>query len=460
MSDQNPTQAHPAIEQYARHVNPTFIKLLGMFGYGRVYTKAQDVWLWDHQERKYIDFLAGFGAVNVGHNHPRLLQTLQRFVQEQTINFCHIGPPVAAASLAAKLAEITPDPLSISMFASSGSEAVEAGMKIARAYTKRSGFLYCDGGFHGTNLGTLSIMGSERMRKPFEPLLDHCHNVPFGDLNALEAALSKKDIAGFILEPIQAESGVILPPSGYLKAAQDLCKKYKTLLILDEVQTGLGRTGQMFAYEDQGFVPDILLLAKSLSGGLVPISVAITSEKIFKKAYGSTDRFDLHSSTFEGNQLSCMIAEETIKIIEEEKLAQNSKERGEQLLKGLREKLSGHPFIRDIRGKGLLAAIELGPTDKGFLNKLSPKLVTAISKNIFGQWAALRLLEEGMICQAAAHEWNILKLEPPLTITEEQVDLGIQKIVDVFERYPTLTVLLKDAMGRLGSQMTKGWKFD
>jgi putrescine aminotransferase len=459
MSSQ-PVTRHPSISKYARHVNPQFVKLLGLYGYGRVFERARDVWVWDHQGRQYLDFLAGFGSVNVGHNHPRLTARLREFLTAERLNFCHVGPSVEAAELAEALAGAAGAPLQVSLFSSGGAEAVEAGMKLARAATRRRGFVYCHRGFHGTSLGTLSVMGSGRLRKPFEPLLDDCRAVEFGDLDALERALGDGRVAGFVVEPVQGEGGVILPPAGYLKEAQAVCRRHGTLLILDEIQTGLGRTGTMFAYEAEGFTPDVLVLAKSLSGGVAPVGAALTSEEVFDRAYGSLTRFDLHSSTFGGNAFSCVAALETLRIIAAEELAANAAARGAQLLAGLREKLAGHPLVRDIRGRGLLVGIELGPTEAGWVNKVAPSLVGAVSQNVFGQWAALKLLERGLVCQPASQAWHVLRLEPPLTVREAEVSAAVGLVAEVLGEYRGLSPLLKDVAKRLGGQWQKGWAFE
>jgi putrescine aminotransferase len=449
---------HPAVARYARHVNPAFVKLLGVFGYGRLFVRARDVWVWDHQGRQYLDFLAGFGSANVGHNHPRLVERLRSFLAEEALNLCHVGPSAHAADLAEALARLA-DPLTVCLFAGSGAEAVEAGLKLARAATGRPGLLYCAGGFHGTNLGTLSVMGSERMRRPFEPLLPGCERVPFGDCDALRKSLATRRFAAFLVEPIQAEAGVVMPPPGYLADAQELCRRYGTLLVLDEVQTGLARTGTTFAYQAEGFVPDVLVLAKSLGGSLAPISAALVRPEIHARAYGTMDRFDLHSSTFAGNALSCAAALETLHIIEDDDLAANSTARGGQLMTALRERLAGHPLVREVRGRGLLVGVELGPTDAGFLNRLSPALVEVIARKVFGQWVALRLLERGIICQPASQQWNVLKLEPPLTVRDEQVRQMVETLGDVLDEYRGLTLVLRDVTERLARQFLAGWTF-
>ena len=222
---------HPAIARYARHINPAFVKLLGVLGYGRVLVRALDVHLWDDHDRRYVDLLAGFGSVNIGHNHPRLITALVEHLSSGAPGLVHTGPELEAAELGEALANRLPAPLSVSLLANSGGEAVDAAMKLARAATGRDGFVYCQGAYHGAMLGPLSVMGERRMRAPFEPLLANCRAVPFGDSGALHKALSRRS-AAFIVEPILGEGGVVLPPPGYLREAQALCRRHGALFIL------------------------------------------------------------------------------------------------------------------------------------------------------------------------------------------------------------------------------------
>lgn len=463
----NTAAAHPATETYARHVNPAFVRLLGVFGYGRVFVRARGVSLWDHEGREYLDFLSGFGSVNLGYNHPRLVARLREFLLEDAPNVLHVGPSPHAAALAEALSQAAGPPLSMSLFTNSGSEAVEAGLKLARAATGRTAFLYCNGGFHGTNLGALSVMGAPRLRQPFEPLLPQCEAIPFGDLPVLEQALRKRRPAAFLVEPIQSEGGVVLPPTDYLKQAQALCKKHGTLLILDEVQTGLGRTGSLFMYQAEDFVPDVLVLAKSLGGSLLPMGAALTSRELVIKAYGTMERFDLHGSTFSGNAFGCAAALETLRILQDGHngkpghldLIGNAKRMGRLLVDLLRERLAGHPLVREVRGRGLLVGVELGPTDRGLWQRLAPALFRGVAKNVLGQWLAVRLLEHGIVAQPASQEWNVLKLEPSLLIEEHHIQQVVGAIAEILADYRDLAPLLKDVASRVGAQFASGWSF-
>jgi putrescine aminotransferase len=443
---------HPAAIQYATHVNPAFVKLLGAFGYGRVFTRARGTKLWDSDGREYLDLLAAFGVMNLGHNSEKLRDRAKAFLDDDVVNLCHVGIQVHAAELAARLAT---GKLSRVLFSSSGGEAVESAMKLARAATRRKPILYCTGGFHGTGFGPLSVMGSKRMREPFEPLVGECFEVPFDDLPALERGLEKQRPAAFVVEPIQAEAGVKVPKEGYFAKAYELCRRQGTLMVLDEVQTGLGRTGKMYAYEHEGVVPDVLVLGKALGGGLVPISAALTTPEIHDRAYGRMDRFDLHSTTFSGNTFGCRVALAGLDIIAEDGLIENAHVRGEQLLAGLRAKLEGHPFIKGIFGRGLLVGLELGPAKEGFFDKL----VEGVSKHVFGQWLALRLLESGIVAQPASQQWNVLKIEPALTVTAAEIDQAIGAVTGILAEYKDLRSIVADAGKRLGTQAMAGWTF-
>lgn len=449
---------HPAIRLYAEHVNPAFVRLLGTLGYGRVFTKARGMIVRDADGREYLDFLAGFGAINLGHNHEKLVDALSRALRDEVPNVLHVGPQAYAGELGARLAALVPE-LPMALFANSGGEAIEAAMKLARGATGRPGYVYCDGGYHGTGLGNLSVMGHARFRAPFEPLLSGCVAVPFGDLDALERALRERP-AAFIVEPIQAEAGVRIPPDGYLLEAARLCRERGTLLVLDEVQTGLGRTGKMFAFQHEpGFLPDVLVLGKSLGGSIVPISVALTTRELHEKVLGTMQSFDLCGSTFSGNAFACRAALATLDILEEERLSENAAMVGARMRRQLDRALGDHPFVRSVRGRGLLLGVELGPTQGGFLGKLKKKAVEKVSEAVFGQWLAVRLLEEGILAQPASQAWNVLRLEPPLVVDEEQADRCVDTVARILREYDDLTSLVSDVGKRLGRQALTGWGF-
>ncbi len=432
--------------QYARHVDPALVKLLGVLGYGRVMTRAEGVYVWDDRGRRYLDLLAGFGSVNIGHNHPRLLARLRSFLDDRALNLSHTGPSSHAAALAEALARRAGAPLEMALFCTSGAEAVEAAIKAARAATRRKRILFCDRGYHGLSLATLSLSASKRMRRPFEPLLPECTAVPFGDLDALARALARDDVAAFIVEPVQIEGGVHFPPAGYLAAARMLCGRHGTLFALDEVQTGFGRTGSMFAFEQEGAVPDLLILGKSAGGSIAPVAITLTTRRVRKAAYGSMRRFDLHGSTFAGHALGCAAALETLQIIEDEGLVARSRDRGVAMLEALRERLRGHPLVADIRGRGLLIAIEL--------HAIPPAATT-----VAGQWFALALLERGVMLQPASQSWNVLRIEPPLTLDDAAMSEAVDAIGAVFDQHESLLRVLAKSGRRVVEQILARGRF-
>jgi putrescine aminotransferase len=435
------------VTQYARHVDPAFVKLLGTLGYGRVFARAEGASVWDDRGRRYLDLLAGFGSVNIGHNHPRLLARLHAFLDERPVNLSHTGPSPYAAQFAAALAGAAGPPLEMSLFATSGAEAVEAAIKLARAATRRTRIVFCERAYHGLSLGTLSVSASRRMRAPFEPLLAGCTAVPFGDVDALARVLRAADAAMFLVEPVQIEGGVHFAPPGYLRAARDLCTKHGTLLALDEVQSGFGRTGSMFAFQQEDATPDVLILGKAAGGSLAPVGITMTSRRIQKAAYGSMRRFDLHGSTFAGNAMASAAALETLRIIEQEGLVWRSRDAGAVMLAALRDRLRGHPLVCGIRGRGLLLAIELRTP------------LVSMTATLAGQWLALALLERGAIVQPASQAWNVLRIEPPLTIDDTQIAEAVETIGAVFDEHQSTLPLLARSGRRIVEQLRAGGRF-
>ncbi len=447
---------HPAAARYAEHINPAFVRLLGTFGYGRVFLEAQGMELRDSEGRQYLDFLAGFGTNNLGHNPPELIERLQSALADQLPHVMHVGPQAWAGELGEALAKLVPA-LPLCLLSLSGSEAVEAAMKLARAATGRPGIVYATGASHGTGLGALSVMGHARWQKPFQPLLPECHAVPYGNLDALRSVLEKRKIAGVLLEPMLGEGGVVHPPKGYLLEAQRLSVRNGALFMVDEVQTGLARTGTWFSYQQTpGVDPDVLILGKALGAGVMPISATLTRRHLQQKAYGNMWRFDLHGSTYGGYALGCITALETLRIIAERDLCQRSRQRGDYLMEALKCRIGGHPMVRDIRGSGLMVALELGRPSGGLLTGIRNAL---LPKQILCQWLSVRLLEQGFVCQPASQQWNVLKLTPPLTLDEAHCDRLVAAIGDILDEYKSVARLTKDVSQRLGSQFMAGWGF-
>ncbi|MBO8128172.1 MAG: aspartate aminotransferase family protein [Peptococcaceae bacterium] len=406
--------------------------------FDRQFVRARGVKLWDKDGKEYLDFVGGYGSVNIGHNHPRIINAIRKI--EETPKIIQTALQQLPAALAENLARVTPGNLQRTFFCNSGAEAVEGALKLARIATGRTHFIYCHNSFHGKTFGALSVTGRSKYQNPFKPLLADTTAVPFGDLEALEAALKTTNAAAFIVEPVQGEAGSIVPPDGYLKEALELCHKYGTLLIADEVQTGFGRTGYMFACEHDGIVPDILCIAKALGGGTVPAGAYITTDDIWQKAYGSLDKALLHTSTFGGywgNAVACAVAIETLQIIFEEDLITNARELGAYFLKELAHLQNKHPMVRDTRGRGLLIGLELtdiGTTSK-LLNRLSLGQLDKLSQEYLGTLVAINLVNKYHIVTIfTLNNPNVIRLEPPLLVTKEQIDYVLEALDDIFSK--------------------------
>lgn len=400
--------------------------MFGLLNFDKQFTRAEGIKVWDSEGNLYLDFLGAYGALNLGHNHPQVLAALARVKELPNLLQASLGS--IAGALAKDLAAITPGNLQRSFFGNSGAEAVEGALKLARAATGRKGLVYCNGSFHGKTLGALSVTGREKYRKAFQPLLPGIISVPFGDLDALERQLRDKQAAAFIVEPIQGEGGIILPPEGYLAGVRQICTKYNTLFIVDEIQTGLGRTGEMFACQHYQITPDILCLAKSLGGGVMPIGAYITTDEIWKKAYGGMDKATLHTSTFGGNTLATAAAIATLEVLYEGNLPERARESGNYLLAGLRRLKEKYSLIKDVRGLGLMAGIEFSQPESRTL-KVPMGLVNKISEEYLGSMVAGELFNKHRIITAyTLNNPNVIRLEPPLEVSREQINTLLEAL--------------------------------
>lgn len=449
--------SHPAVEAWARHGNPTLVKLLGVYGYGRVFVRARGVRLWDAEGREYLDALSGFGALSLGHAHPRLLARAGAHLASEAVALDHVGVSPHAAALAARLAGYVGHGLSIAMFGSDGADAVEGALKVAHLVTGRAAFAHCVDGYHGLTLGTLPLMGTERLRSPFGALLPPPRAVPFGDAAALRRTLDRGDVAAFVVEPVLGEGGVVA--ADWWREVQAECRRAGTLLVVDEVQTGLGRTGVDLCFPGLGLEPDAACLGKALGGGLVPVAATMVRPEHHAKAFGSLDRFDLHGSTYAGNALGMVVADEVLNVLADEALPQRAATVGARLVERLRTGLAGHPLVREVRGRGLLVGLELGPTGAGLVQRLVPGLVAGASRRILGQWAAVRLLEAGVVAQPASQRWEVLRLEPPLVLSDLDADELADRVVRVVSALDADPGTLRDVAGRVWAQWASGWAF-
>ncbi|HLJ57680.1 MAG TPA: aminotransferase class III-fold pyridoxal phosphate-dependent enzyme [Chthonomonadaceae bacterium] len=387
-------------------VNPGLARLLQFGGFGDVETSAQGCIVTTLSGAEYLDFVGGFGVFSLGHRHPRVVAAVHAQLDRMplaTRTFFN-GPQ---ALLAERLAAIAPGALQYSFFSNSGTEAVEAAVKIARIATGRTDFVSAQGGFHGKSMGSLAATGREKYRKPFEPMVPGYVHVPFGDLDAAAAAVTDHT-AAIIIEPIQGEGGIVTPPAGYLSGLRRLCDERAVLLIVDEVQTGLGRTGKMFAVEHDDVAPDIMTLAKALGGGVMPIGVTMSTPEIWDRAFGENPL--IHTSTFGGNPLACAAAMAAIEATIDEDLCANATERGAELMAGLGAIMEALPgVITAVRGQGLMIGIEFAVKD-----------VAELTIN--------GMARRGVIAAYTLNNPNVIRMEPPLIVTAQQIGTAVSAI--------------------------------
>jgi ornithine--oxo-acid transaminase len=404
----------------SRYLNEQMVRMLRTIGYDVDYCRGVGPYLYDRSGTRYLDLLSGFGVFSIGRNHPVLRDALKSVLDSELPNLVQLGVSTLAGILAERLLENVPY-LDNVFFANSGAEAVEAAIKFARASTGRPGLVYCDHAFHGLTNGALSLNGDAVFRDGFEPLLPDCIRVPFNDLAALEQALASRTIAAFFVEPIQGK-GVNLPDDGYLQAAADLCRRHDTLFVVDEIQTGLGRTGRFLAVEHWNVEPDMVLLSKSLSGGHVPSSAVLTRKHIFKKVFNRMDRAVVHGSTFSKNDLAMAAGIATLDVIESEGLIENAARMGDRLLSGLSEMIPRYELLTDVRGKGLMIGIEFAAPNSLKL-KASWNVIETASKGLFCQLITIPLFKDHKIlCQVAGHASHTIKLLPALVISDDDCE--------------------------------------
>ena len=418
-------------ELFSKHVNPGLKTLLSAIGFDKVFVAGDGVLVFDENGTRYLDFLGGYGSLPFGHNPRDILEGLEKVNERPNFLQAQVSPLQAA--LAHDLAQVLPGDLEVTFFANSGAESVEGALKIARIATGRQTYVHCTGAFHGKTYGALSVGGREKYKTPFQPLLPVCVEVPFGDAQALEQALEQHKCAAVILEPIQGEAGVIIPPDGYLKKVRELTKAHDVLMILDEVQTGFGRTGKMFACEHENVVPDIMCLAKALGGGVMPIGATVTTRKIWERAYGGLSKALLHTSTFGGGGRACAAGLLTIRKIVDEELWLRAEELGDYFLAGLKTLKENYKTVREVRGKGLLIGLEFEKPVEGLLDKLTSGAINEFAEEYYASLVAGDLFKKHKVITAyTLNNPNVMRLEPPLIVTKDEIDHVLNGLEDIF----------------------------
>lgn len=396
------------IDKYRLHINPGLARLMQFGGFGDIEESAQGCTIKTASGAEYLDFLGGYGVFSLGHRHPKVVEAVHRQLDKMPLSGrTFFSEPQAL--LAERLAAAAPGNLSYCFFSNSGAEAVEAALKMARIATGRTGFVSAIGSFHGKSLGSLSVTGREKYRHPFEPLISGVTFAPFNDADALRDAVTS-DTAAVILEVVQGEGGIIPAEPGYIAAAREICSRQGALLIVDEVQTGLGRTGTMFAIEQEGVCPDIMTLAKALGGGVMPIGATIGTEYVWERTFAENPL--LHTSTFGGNPLACMAALAALDVIEEEGLAARARERGAQLINGLNSIREAKPAaIMDVRGRGLMIGVEFPVAD-----------IAELTIN--------GMARRGVIAAYTLNNPRVIRMEPPLIVSESEIQTAITAMAE------------------------------
>ena len=431
---------------YQERVNPQWVRLLDVLQMNARYTRCEGTQLFTEDGRRILDFLSGYCVHNLGHNHPAIIDALKDELDRHGPAMLQSHVPGLAGELADKLCWRAGGRVNKVFFCSSGSEGVEAAIKFSRAHTRRNGMLYAEGAFHGLTCGALSLMGDPFWRETFGPMLPETEAVPFGDLEALERKLASKRFAAFIVEPLQGEGGVRVPPAGYFPSVQALCRRYGTLLVADEVQTGMYRTGRFLASHHFNIEPDMVILAKALSGGLVPSAALLMSNQVYDSVYGSLARAIVHTSTYSENSLAMRAGLAALEALESEHLGDRALAAGEFLRAQLTEALSGYEMVHDIRGMGLLNGIEFQAPRKLAL-RVPFEAFAKIHPGMFGQVVVMRLFRQGFLTQMCGNNFLVLKVAPPLIVKQREAAEFVGAIKEVVEMMHSSGTFWSEALG-------------
>ncbi len=388
-------------DNYKNYVNPPLARVMKLSG-SPVEVRAQGSTIWDSNGKAYLDFAGGYGVFTLGHSHPKVIAAVKAQMELMSLSGkTMFNVPLGRASK--RLAELAPGDLQISFFANSGTEAVEGAIKLARAATKRHKIVATRDAYHGKTFGALSASGRDYFKETYAPLLADVQHLEYGVTAGLEDAL--RDAAAFIVEPVQGEGGVNVPPAGYLRAVREACDATGALFIADEVQTGLGRCGMLFGCNRDDVVPDVMTLAKGLSGGIIPVGAYIARPSVWNAAYAKHPV--MHTSTFGGNELACAAALAAMNVLVEDGLVENAKARGAQLLSGAQDLVRRYPTVlKEARGLGLLVGVEL--TSEGY-----------------GGWIIPEMVKRGVTAAWTLNMQRVIRLEPPLVVTEAEVSTAL-----------------------------------
>jgi ornithine--oxo-acid transaminase len=424
---------HNPVELYERFVNPQWVRLLDILQMNVSYDRCVGCELQTSDGRRILDFNSGYCVHNAGHNHPKIKAALRAELDRDRAAMLQSNVSDLAGELAARLCERAGGRLTKAFFGSSGSEGVETVIKFARAHTGRTGLLSARGSFHGLTCGALSLMSDGFWKDGFGPLLPDTELVRFGDIDELSAKLASQRFAAFVVEPIQVEGGLRIPTREYIQNAQKLCRRHGTLFALDEVQTAFYRTGPFLAAHHFDVEPDMVVLAKALSGGLIPVGAVLMSDAVCNSVYSSFRRAIVHTSTYSENSLAMRAGLASLQVLEDEQLGERATRLGEQFRRRLAKRLSGFEMIREVRGLGMLTGIEF-QTPKRLRLRVPFEAFARIHPAMFGQVLVMRLFrDKGMLTQICGNDFMVLKVAPPLIISEQQLDEFVVAIGEIVE---------------------------
>jgi ornithine--oxo-acid transaminase len=432
--------------RYSEHVNPQWVRLLSLLEMNVRYKRCAGVQLFAADGTRILDFLSGYCVHNLGHNHPAVIAALHEELERSGPAMLQSHVPELAGELAAELCRLAGGRLDKVYFCSSGSEGIETVIKFARVHTQRAGLLCCRGAFHGLTCGALSLMEDSSWAEGFSPLLPGVETIPFANLDELESKLRSRKFAAFVVEPIQSEAGVRVPPPDYLREAEMLCRKYGTLFVLDEVQTGLYRTGPFLAAQHWGLNPDMVVLAKALSGGLVPSGAVLMSNEIYESVYTSLGRSIIHTSTYSENGLAMRAGLATLKALQEEELGTRCDVMGRLLRHALTDALSGYEMVAQVRGLGMLNGIEFRSPERMKL-RIPFESFRKVHEGMFGQIVVSKLFRERhFLTQMCGNNFMVLKAAPPLIVSEEQIEEFVAAVRHVMDEVHSSASFWLDAL--------------
>jgi ornithine--oxo-acid transaminase len=415
---------------HTEYLNPQIVKVLKTIGFDRFYVRGEGSYLYDRSGARYLDFLSGNGVFALGRSHPVVKKALHDALDLDLPNLVQLDAALLPGLLAEAMVARTHGGIERCFFSNSGAEAIEAAIKFSRYSTKRPRVLYAHHAFHGLSFGALSLNGGKEFREGFGPLLPGCHEVPFGEIDPLSDELKREDVAALVIEIIQGK-GVYLASDEYWAAAAELCKKHGTLLVVDEVQTGLGRTGKLWAHEHYGLRPDIITVSKALSGGYVPVAATMCSAAVFDQVYSKMERMVVHSSTFGRNQLAMVAALATLQVIDDEDIVDRARVTGEAFVKGLAPLVDKYELLHEVRGKGMMIGLVFGEPSSLRL-KSRWKMMEGARKGLFSQLIVGPLFHRHRILtQVAGDNMNVIKLLPPLIAGQDEVDYFVAALDDI-----------------------------